>query len=183
MVLQTRTAIWTHMVVIPDIMTTQPNLGSFLSVFASEGETSSEFGSMSHSLANLWWLAADGKEDWLGLIKATEQWQAWAAAGSTAPCSRDAPREGKQTTQALIKILCIHNQVQNSDRDWYQNPINSWPQTWPNKYGLDCPSSRSWNQLDPGRVKCAIFSLKLCNCGPLKSPFHEWAVFLVRWRK
>lgn len=53
MVLQTSTAIWTHMVVIPDIMTTQPNFGSSLSVFASEGETSSEFGSESHSLANL----------------------------------------------------------------------------------------------------------------------------------
>lgn len=53
MVLQTSTAIWTHMVVIADIMTTQPNLGSFLGVFASEGESASEFGSVSHSLANL----------------------------------------------------------------------------------------------------------------------------------
>lgn len=62
MVLQTSTAIWTHMVVIPDIMTTQPNLGSFLSVFASEGETGSEFGSVSHSLANLRWLAVKAKK-------------------------------------------------------------------------------------------------------------------------
>lgn len=65
MVLQTSAAIWTHMVVILEIMTTQPNLGSFLSVCVSEGETVSEFGSVSHSLANLWWLAATAKKiDW-----------------------------------------------------------------------------------------------------------------------
>lgn len=62
MVLQKSTAIWTHMVIIPDIMTTQPNLGSFLSVFASEGETGSKFGSVSHSLANLWILATNVKK-------------------------------------------------------------------------------------------------------------------------
>lgn len=70
----------------------------------------------------------------------------------------------------LVNTLCIHNQVQNRDGDWYQNSINPWTQTWPNKYSLDCPSSRSWNEMDPGRVKCAIFSLNLCNCGLIKSP-------------
>lgn len=65
MVLQTGAAIWTHMVVILEIMITKPNLGSFLSVFVSEGEAVSEFGCVSHSLANLWWLAAKAKTiDW-----------------------------------------------------------------------------------------------------------------------
>lgn len=70
----------------------------------------------------------------------------------------------------LVNTLCINNQVQNRDGDWYQNSINPWTQTWPNKYSLDCPSSKSWNELDPGRVKCAIFSLNLCNSGLIKSP-------------
>lgn len=70
----------------------------------------------------------------------------------------------------LVNTLCIGNHVQNRDGDWYQNSINSWTQTWPNKYSLDCPSSRSWNEMDPGRVKCAIFSLMPCNCGLIKSP-------------
>ena len=121
---------------------------------------------------------SDSKGDWLRLIKATEQWQAWATEGCRAiqyGCLA-APSKANKQHKHSSRILCIHNQVQNSDRDWYQNSINSWTQTWPNKYNLDCPSSRSWNQLDPGRVKSAIFSLKLCNCGLLKSPFHEWAV-------
>lgn len=69
----------------------------------------------------------------------------------------------------LVNTLCIHNQVQNRDGNWYQNSINPWTQTWPNKYSLDSPSSRSWNEMDSGRVKCAIFSLNLCNCGLIKS--------------
>lgn len=180
MVLQTSTAIWTHMVVIPDIMTTQPNLGSFQSVFASEGETGSEFGSLSHSLANLWWLAAKAKKIDSGWSKRQNNERRESQKGAQ-PYSGDAWHAhwslwGKYTKQALIKILCIHNQVQSSDRDWYQNSINSWTQTWLNKYSLDCPSSISWNQLDSGRVKCTIFSLKLCNFRLFKSPFHEWAV-------
>lgn len=63
MAFQSSTAIWTHMVIIPDIMTTEPNLGSFLSGFASEGEDSSEFGSLSYSLANLQKAGRGNKED------------------------------------------------------------------------------------------------------------------------
>lgn len=106
-----------------------------------------EFGSVSHSLANLWRLAVKAKK-----IDSDQSDRTMTNTSRAEPFSRDASQRttNKQQKNITLKILCIHNQIENSDRDWYQNSINSWTQTWPNKYSLDCPSSRSWNQLDSG---------------------------------
>lgn len=67
MVLRTSTAIWTHMVTLPEkTQQHNPILGSFFfiffSVFVFRRETVSDFGSLSQTPANLWWLlAATGK--------------------------------------------------------------------------------------------------------------------------
>lgn len=53
MVLQTSTAIWTHMLTTLEIITAQPNLGSFMSVFVSEQQCNRS--AMAHS---------QSKEDW-----------------------------------------------------------------------------------------------------------------------
>lgn len=91
--------------------------------------------------------------------------EAWHAAGEANKQHECSSKHFACTIKCKI-VIGIDTKIQSSP----------WTQTWPNKYRPDCPSSTSWNQMDPGRVKCPIFSLKLCNCGLLKSPFHQRAV-------